>query len=59
MAEKDEKALPRADEPASSAASVVDSGVDAGPSNGHGSHGHDLLQAGAESDEASTDTDEG
>ncbi|KAF2823178.1 S-adenosyl-L-methionine-dependent methyltransferase [Ophiobolus disseminans] len=51
--------MSRADDAASSAASAIDSGVDAGPSRDQDIQGHNLLQAGPESDEASTDTDEG
>ena len=65
MAQQDEKPLPSADPALSSteAAPFDDSGVEveAGPSAQYATnhHGHDLLHAGPESDEASIDSDEG
>jgi hypothetical protein len=63
-------ALPSGDESPAHAGPLAsslgdDSGIDAGPSSHHDqdqdqdNHGHHLLHAQAESDEASTDTDEG
>lgn len=67
MAEHNEKPFRPEDEVASSAASAIDSGFEAGPSTGPSAGpsqnqdilGHNLLQAGADSDGTSTDTDEG
>ena len=55
MAQQSDEPIACADAPASSAASVVDSGIDAGPSYDQDNYGHHLLQAQTESDEVSTD----
>jgi hypothetical protein len=60
MAQQESGEEPRVDAVVPPAPSLAeDSGIDAGDAGDQDNHGHHLLQAQIESDENSTDTDEG
>jgi hypothetical protein len=60
MAQQESEVEPRVDAAVPPAPSLAeDSGIDAGDADDQDNHGHHLLQAQFESDENSTDTDEG